>query len=538
MFRCTPDGAAVALVLLALRLQRNRRSGATVAILVAATFVRETSIIAAFAVAWAEVLQRRWRQAIAAVGAPITAFAAWQLYLRLHLAGVHEDRGTGALGLPFAWVPRKLEHLLETGLTAGRMEVLGLIALAACLAALVRVAARCPRWSAAEATFVGFGALALVLSYAVYVEVYAHARVLLALPVLALVLAASESRRGARLLLAAVPLAFALTGVPVLRAEIGLGTVRAAAAQLAGEDAATLPPDAGAPPGEARAVLPEPSPAPPPSPTPTPLPTPQPLYLLPVARASGLYGAQWRTELAVANPTDTATSLTFELLLAGRGDGAPRRARLDLAAGEKRTVPDALGELFGASGSGALRVTRGSEAVTVRARTYDGNAKAPRGPFLEGIAERAAHRPGRPAELHGLAHDPGARTRKRTNLGVLNVGKAAIDVEIVAADAGGGAIGSARLHLEPRGFTQVDDLFQAVGADAPVVGSARVTTSTPGGAFLAYASVVRRDPPSVTYVRPESRPAAGAAVAPPATPAAPSSSTGSPAGGSAPRSPR
>jgi hypothetical protein len=261
-----------------------------------------------------------------------------------------------------------------------------------------------------------------------------------------------------------------------------------------------------------------------------------------VARAAGFYGAQWRTELAMSNSSDATATVTFELLAAGKDNSAPRRAAVVLAPGEKRPVADALGELFGADGTGALRVTRGSAAVTVQARTYDSAAKAPRGRFLDGVEEAAAFAAGRTALLSGLGHDPTGSNRTRTNLGLLNVTAVAIEVEAVVLGKDGGRVGSTRLRLGPHSFTQVDDLFRVAGATGPVAGSARVTTATPSGAFLAYASVVRRDPPSATYVLP--KPVRGRAArsaddggAPAATPAPPSSSTASPAGASAPSSP-
>jgi hypothetical protein len=522
MFRSTPDGAAVALVLLALLLDRRGRPAGAIAALAAATLARETSVLAAFAVAFAAARQRRWGRAAASVAVPLAVYGVWHLYLRLHLAAAHTDRGTSALGIPFVWVPAKLAQLLAGGFWSNRMELLGMVALAASLFAVAVIAARFPRWTAAAAAFVAFGGLALLLGIAVYVEVYAHARVLLALPVLALLLAAGESRRAPRTaLLTAVALA-TLTGVVVVRGEL-----RAALAARSAADAAVLPAAGGlAPAPPAKVVAP-------PTPTPTP-PPPPPLYVLPVARAAGFLGAQWRTELAIANPTAAETAVTFDLLAAGQDNREPRRTTVTLAPGESRAIADALGELFGASGSAALRATRQDGGVTVRSRTFDSAAKAPRGRLLAGIDAGTAFGPGRPARLDGLSHDPAAATRKRTNLGVLNVTGAAVEIVIAVTDEAGAAIGSHRLPVPPFGFVQVDDVFAVVGATAPADGSARVSTPTPGGAFLTYASVVRRDPPSVTYVWP----AEGAAAAPPATPAAPSSATAPPAGGSAPPSPR
>ncbi len=499
MFRCTPDGAAVALILLALLWHARQRPGAAVVALVAATLVRETSFLAALAVAFVELRQRRWRQAIISVAAPLAALGAWQLYLRLHLAGAQADRGTGAFGVPFAWLPRKLARLAETGLTAGRMEVLGLIALAACFVALALVLGRFPRWSATEASFAGFGLMALALGYPVYVEVYAHARVLLALPCLATLLAAGEQRPAVRRAFAAVPLLLAVTGLLVLRAEFGLGTVRSAAARVL----ASAP--AGGAPGRDDGAAPAPPVEHRPTATPTPTPTPPPppaLFLLPAARLDGHDNARWRTELVLENSSPSPARLRVELLLAGKDNSRPLARQVTLEGAGRLVTEDALGDLFAAAGSGALRVRSDGAPVNARLRTYDAAKKAPRGHFLEGRPESAALVPGRPAVLRNLANEPDARTRKRSNVGMLNVGPVPVDVEITLRGVNGAVLGRKAFALRPWEFRQVNDVFLALGAGKVGGGSATVATTTPGGAVLAYAAVVRRQPAGVTYVTP------------------------------------
>jgi len=490
MFRSTPDGAAVALIVAALWCNRQGRTSATVLALAAAALTRETSFLVAIAVAFVELRDRRWRAAIATLAAPLVALGAWQAYLHLHLSGIVSDRGIGVFGLPFAWGPRKLARLGETGLTAGRMELLGLLALVACFAALALVATRFRRWSAAEASFVAFGLLAVALGYPAYVEVYAYTRVLLALPFLALLIVRPEDGRLASRVLAAVPILLAVTGLVVVRGELGLATVRSALGAVTGRSVAL--PAAPSPPATA---MPAPTAAP------TPVPAPPDLYLLPAARTAGHFGAQWRTELVLENLGETPATVTLELL-PGAGVSAPPGKEITLAAHEKRRYADALGELFGAEGSGALRVIRQRAGVVGRLRTFDSASKGPRGRFLEGVEATAAFGRGRDATLAGLAHEPSGKSHKRTNVGLLNLSGSLLDIELEVRGHDGRALGSKRALLRGNEFRQVNDIFGLVGIKTAAAGSVRITARTATAAYLAYASVVRRDPPSVTYVMP------------------------------------
>ena len=205
-------------------------------------------------------------------------------------------------------------------------------------------------------------------------------------------------------------------------------------------------------------------------------------------------------------------------------------------------IADALGELFRTDGAGALRVLRESRSTTARARTYDSAAKTAPRPYTEAVETAAAVTAGRPAALAGLGYDPARGGQARTNLGLLNVGSVTAEVEVAVSDKDGARLGSARVRLVAGEFRQVNDLFAAVGVRRAATGSARVATATPGGEILAYASVVRRNPPAVTYVqpvadRPRPAAAAGGAALPAATPAVPPASPAPPAGARAPGSP-
>ena len=488
IIRTTPDAAALALLLAALFLQRRNRAGWAVVALAAAVLARETSLLALPALAVAELRRRKPAVALAFAGVPAAAFVGWQSRLWF-LAGVPAE-GAGNFSLPFVWLPAKVVSLVGANRDINWMEVFGLLSVVAAMACLAALLARPQEIGPVEGTFVAFALLGVFLNEKIYVEAYSYGRVLIALPFLALIAAARQPGRGRRWLLQAVAVLFALVGLVALRGELRSEHIRAAWNRLA-------------PRSTPAAVAPLPSPAALPAPTVTPTPAPPPppaLILLPAARIDGHDGARWRTELVLENPSTLPVRLKIELLLAGKDNTMPRTKELSLEGGGRFVSEDALGELFAADGAGALRVRSDRLPVKARLRTYEAARKSPRGHFLEGSPETAGFGPGHAAVLRGLANDPDANARKRTNLGMLNVGSIPIDVEIGLRDEAGIVLGKKALRLRAWEFRQVNDVFAALGAGKAPGGSATVTTATPGGSLLAYAAVVRRQPPGVTYV--------------------------------------
>jgi len=476
MLRSTPDGAAVALILAALWWRRRGRPRAEVAALAAAALVRETSLLAAAGLAFVELRQRNIRAAAIRIAVPLAIFAGWRLLLRLLIEDESRGRIAGNFGLPLAWLPGKLAQLAEMGLPAARMEVVGFLALIAGWVVLVSVGLRFRRWSAAEASFAAFGLLGLVLATPVYVEVYAHTRVLLALPFLALLLLRPDSGHGARWMTLALPILLALTGAFVVRGELGLTTVRSALRVLTGGPSGL---GSGAPPAT---------------------------YLLPALRVAGPFGTEWRSELVLANPCAEPASLDFELLLAGRDEAPAPQARLELEARGRLRVGDVLGELFARDGVGALRVVGEGGCATAGIRIYDPSGSPAPGPPIDGFDAPSPVGPGRALVLPGLASVPSGRSRTRTSLGILNLSPTPIDLEVAVLDVGGAVLGSKQLRLRRRELRQINDLFAASGAPAAAEASARISSPTVGARILAYAVVARREPAGLSFVLPEPLP--------------------------------
>lgn len=218
LLRSTPDGAAMALILAALWAHRRGRSALALAAVVAATLTRETSLLAAVAIAYGEWSAGRARHALRFVAVPAGALAAVMLWLLLIV-----DRGSllgGSYDVPFRWVLGKFDQMLAASISITSIELWGFLALIAAMAALAAFGRAETRFSTEEALFLLFMVVAWALSFAVYVDVYGYTRALIALPFLALLLGATQQDRIKQAVLLLVPAAFALVGALMIRAEV------------------------------------------------------------------------------------------------------------------------------------------------------------------------------------------------------------------------------------------------------------------------------------------------------------------------------
>jgi hypothetical protein len=219
LVRVTLDGAALFFLLLALAAWRRERTGWSALAATAAALTREVFLLGGLALAAVELRRRRWARAAALGIPPVLALALW----RLRVAAVTDadaDPVEKIFALPFRWVPAKLARMQELQASQPQWllpEVAALVGVALAVAAAVRLLPRAGRDPAALA-LAGFAGLALVLSAQVYEEIYAFARVLLPLPVLALGLSGEPELSGAaRWWFRAAAVPWALAGLWMVR---------------------------------------------------------------------------------------------------------------------------------------------------------------------------------------------------------------------------------------------------------------------------------------------------------------------------------
>jgi hypothetical protein len=479
IIRSTPDAGALFFMLAALWLHDRRRDPLALVLVSAAVLTRETSYLAAAAIALDEVRHRRWSSAASFAMVPLALIVGWQLYLQSVL-GTAFHSGAGNFSVPFAWLPTKLATVFAGG-HIWWMELFGLCAVVATVPALAVVVSRPSAWGAPELTFLAFGTMGLFLSYNVYTETWAFARALIALPFLAVLVATRQPAHWRRWVVLSVPVFYLLSGFVMTRAEV----------RFALEGRPLLAAIRGAVAGSERRVSSQPTVAP-----------GHALYVLPVANAGGRAGAEWRTRLEVANLAPIENRIRLDLLPGGR-DLAPRRKLVYLKPGQTLSWTNTLDQLFSFGGGGAVRLLPRFAPLHVRCVTANVSATSPTDGLLPVLTDADAVHNGLPARLSGLAHDPAEEAAVRTNIGLLNLANIPIVVTLEPFGRGSRPLGRLEQRLAPSEFVQIDDVFAKVGAGRVSDGSAVVETRSVGGAFLAYASVIRGPNATAVYVYPE-----------------------------------
>jgi hypothetical protein len=210
MYSSLPDAVALLAALLALWLHERSVTGVG-AVLAIASWVKDTSLVVAAALAAAEARQRRWRQAAFAVLPPVLLFAAWRAYVATRPGFEGRGGANDGLDIPFAWVPEKLASPIDAD------EWLALAAIGLTFLGLAAVLRLARMWDPLALAYLAWGILALALSRMVYVPVWwTYARVLLPLPVLAVLLGEKAEPGWRRWILRLVPLAWAALGATAM----------------------------------------------------------------------------------------------------------------------------------------------------------------------------------------------------------------------------------------------------------------------------------------------------------------------------------
>lgn len=206
------------------------------------------------------------------------------------------------------------------------------------------------------------------------------------------------------------------------------------------------------------------------------------------ARAEGLNGAFYTTEVTASNVTSSSASLTFKFLGNNQNGTGGEEKTYTLAAGKTQTFSDILGSVFGrASDYGAISVSSNSLGVAVLGQTSTPGFGGTFGQSVPIAVWTELIRKGAPRSIVAIRED----SAFRTNLILSNATAAALDVDLNLAAENGAALGTKRISLPPLGMTQVTRVVRDLGVAADVTGARLVlSTATAEGAFSAYASVI------------------------------------------------
>ncbi|HPC84503.1 MAG TPA: hypothetical protein P5234_14270 [Thermoanaerobaculaceae bacterium] len=210
-----------------------------------------------------------------------------------------------------------------------------------------------------------------------------------------------------------------------------------------------------------------------------------------VAHIDGARGSRWRSDLTIANPGLTRTTFSLELSERGRPEPVPRTAAFALDPGVSASYPDLVEQLFAFEGAGVLRIVGPPDAaLPAHVRTYNQTPGGSFGQDVPVLADDVAIPHAVTAVLAGLAQSSDPAAGFRTNLGLVNVGDRPIEVVVRAFDSQGAALGQVTLPLGGRESRQLDRVLAAFASRDLAGASLWVHTPTPGGRFVAFASVI------------------------------------------------
>jgi len=218
------------------------------------------------------------------------------------------------------------------------------------------------------------------------------------------------------------------------------------------------------------------------------------------AHVGGVGGTEWRTDLEVMARGSIQASYSVALLRSGQDNSSPQSSMFTLQPGASARYEDVVDTVFGVEGTGALRLVVLAGTVTVSSRTYNDTPEGTYGQYIQGFEQAEAIATGEEAALIQLSRSASPSSGFRTNLGLLNATAASLTVEVRLFRAAGQLLGTRSYTLKPFEQLQDNDVFGHVTGGEVSDGYALVRTTTAGGAFFAYASVVDNQSGDPVYV--------------------------------------
>lgn len=188
----------------------------------------------------------------------------------------------------------------------------------------------------------------------------------------------------------------------------------------------------------------------------------QRLVIPAVARAAGVNGAFWKSDVILRNPGNAALTVTLRFV---PESGAPLEVPVELLGYEIRQIPDVVSSIFQLqNGSGALFITpEGRRSVEATSRTY---TSAGTGSFGMSLGATDVHAAA--SARFGLTFSAAFQGPDfRTNLGAVNVSSRLSEVWVEAAgDSGPMGRTNFTFTVPAGGFSQVNRVNDSLGLPA------------------------------------------------------------------------
>ena len=211
------------------------------------------------------------------------------------------------------------------------------------------------------------------------------------------------------------------------------------------------------------------------------------------AHSPGAGGAFYTTSLSIGNRGSAEAKYTLKFL-GNNSDGTtgPESAQFVLGGNQSVTYDDVLASVFGQGDGayGAIRVSADVATLSILGQTGTPDPTRPGGTFGQSVPAFGAGdliTTGAVRSIVGIREDGSFRT----NLILTNAGTADVKVTGTLLSSSGVVLGAGDWTLPPLGMTQVTRVVRDLGVTANIRDAQiLLTTSTSGGSFAAYASVI------------------------------------------------
>lgn len=220
----------------------------------------------------------------------------------------------------------------------------------------------------------------------------------------------------------------------------------------------------------------------------------EPLWIAASIHGTGVDPTFWRTDLSLVNMGSDDATITIELLPKDQDNTTHPQVEVSLPAGVSKHLEDVIDALFHVTTSAALRLSTDAGPVIVTSRTFNVSTQGSLGQYVPALPETAALTEGDDGYLIQLRRNDSFRT----NIGLANLTDREIKVRVEYFRPDGSSMGSNIYTLPPLAFHQHTKAIP--GTEDITGGFARISSSTPGARYLAYASVVDADSGDPVYM--------------------------------------